>query len=71
MRIGLTQRADEHERYAPDAWAGNIGKEIPVHVGSITTTGKLVSAVVAEDGRSVVLTVEVEAALPEMTRDTP
>lgn len=65
MRLSVVQKADEHERFARDAFDSQIGKTIQVSLGSQTRSGTLVAAEVRPDGRSVALTVEVAAtALP-------
>lgn len=47
--------------FAPGAWDGQIGKEIRVDFGGVGETGHLLAAQVAEDGRSVRLTLDVDA----------
>ncbi len=64
MKITLTQRADEHERYAPDAFASQIGKRVPLTIGDPpTSVGDclVVGAEVTDDGTTVAITYE----LPE------
>jgi hypothetical protein len=68
IRIGYTQPAPELTRFAPGAFDNAVGKEVPMMVNDQACRGTLVSAVVAENGRSVRLTLEVAlsalAALP-------
>lgn len=59
-RFTITHRAGENDRFAADAFASSLGKTIPVtREGGVRTHGILCSAVVAEDGKSVALTLEV------------
>lgn len=60
MKIGLTLWTESNQRYASDAWNNNIGKKIPVRLDSHTVNGTLVSAVVADDGCSVELTLDID-----------
>lgn len=54
--------APEGERWAAGSWDGSVGNTIPVRgLGSGEVTGRIVAATVAEDGRSVELTLEVPA----------
>lgn len=57
--ITFTHRLPDGERFAPDAWAGNIGKLVPVKVGNKRLEGIVRHAIVADDGLSVVITIEV------------
>ena len=57
--ITFTHRHPDGERFAPDAWVGNIGKVVPVKVGNKKLEGIVRHAIVAADGLSVVITIEV------------
>jgi hypothetical protein len=60
MRIQVVQRAEEHTVYAKNAFASQVGKEMPVTVaGQPIGTGKLLAAQVSDDGADVSLTFEV------------
>jgi len=56
-----------HMRYAPGAWDRDIGSTTRVRLpGGGTAEGTIRAAVVSEDGREAVLTVEVpDGTLPE------
>jgi hypothetical protein len=62
MKFAFTQAAPAGEVFAPDAFADQTGKEIPVKLPQGAVTGWLVRAVVAPDGRSAEF--EVDADLP-------
>ena len=52
--------APEGEQWAPGSWDATVGNTIPVRgLGPDEVTGRIVAAVVAEDGSSVELTLEV------------
>ena len=59
MRIKMLYRPDEHTIFASTAFEKNIGKTVRVNLtdGSVEP-GKLVAAMVADDGRSVEFTLE-------------
>lgn len=60
MRFRFMHRAEEFERFALNAFDGAIGKPFTLnHLGKTKHQGTLVAAEVAEDGRSVELTVDV------------
>lgn len=59
MRLSFRQEAEEHEVYAPGAFDDLVGKRVPMKLdGETVGMALLVSAEVAEDGRSVLLTVD-------------
>lgn len=59
MRLIFHQPAGPGERFAPNAWDGNIGKEVPMRLPSgETRPARLVAAKVVDNGRGVDLTVE-------------
>jgi hypothetical protein len=75
MKMSYVQPAPAGSRFAPDAFEGQIGEEIPVNMpGSEPTTIGLVAATpqtarplaakVADDGSSVELQVEMDVELP-------
>lgn len=57
--ITFTYRAPEGAAFTLDAWDGNVGKPVLVHVDDATLDGTCRAAVVAPDGLSVDLTIEV------------
>jgi hypothetical protein len=73
--MSYEQPAPAGSRFAPDAFEGQIGKEIPVNVpGSEPTTvglvaatprtARLVAARVADDGTAVELQLELDGEVP-------
>jgi hypothetical protein len=59
-RLTFRQLAEDHTVFAPDAFAGVIGQRVPLTMaGERIGTALLLAAEVAEDGRSVSLTVQV------------
>jgi hypothetical protein len=65
MKMSYEQPAPDGATFAADAFDGQIGKEVPVNVpGGGRKTGRVLAAQVAEDGRSVELTLEVDVQLP-------
>jgi hypothetical protein len=64
MRITLREFAKPGERFAADAFDGNVGKRVRVNVGPVHTTGVCTSAKVASNGRSVIISVEIEEGTP-------
>lgn len=65
------QDAGPDERFAPGAFAGSVGKSVPLRIEDYDRPvwGVLVAAEVVEDGRSVQLTVEVGGAWGELLAD--
>ncbi|MFE6868315.1 hypothetical protein ACFVFS_17335 [Kitasatospora sp. NPDC057692] len=60
MKLKFEFAAAGSEIYAPNAFDGQVGKEIRVNLpGREATTGRVLEAKVAGSGRSVELTVEV------------
>ena len=60
-RFEIVQYAGEHETFAPQAFDGSIGKTVPLNVeGRGAGEATLVSAVVADDGKSATLTFELD-----------
>lgn len=56
-RFQVVQRAGEHERYTQTTFEGSVGKVVPLKVeGRRVGEAKLISAEVADDGKSVRLT---------------
>ncbi len=56
----MQQAAGEHTRFAPDAFAEQVGKSVPLTIdGQQCTTALVVAAEVAGDGSRVLLTYEV------------
>lgn len=67
QRIKVEQSAEPGTTFARDAFDSQIGKTVPMNVEGRAVDGgcKLVGAEVADDGRSVSLTLEVpDGALP-------
>lgn len=59
-RFSVTVRANPGDRFAPDAFVAQLGKKIPVNgVDGDRREGILCDTIVAEDGASVTLTLEV------------
>lgn len=59
-RIQVEQPASDGSTFAPDAFASQIGKTVRLNIeGAPASECKVVAAEVAEDGASVVLTLEV------------
>jgi hypothetical protein len=62
MRVTIRQDAPADTVLAPDAYAGQVGREVdivaPLHLVA-GAHGRLLGARVAEDGRSALLTIEV------------
>lgn len=57
----MIQQAPGDDRFAPDCFAGELGRRVPVRVrGEAVGDGVLVDAVVAPDGRSVEFTLDIE-----------
>lgn len=70
QRIEVEQPAEPGATFAPDAFAGQIGKTVPLTIEGRAADGgcKVVGAQVADDGSSVSLTLEVaDDALPQPT----
>lgn len=68
----MTQPAPEGARFAPDAFAAQVGTAVPFTVsGQPHGEATVVAAEVAADGSSVRLTFESPAALPIGFRVTP
>lgn len=63
-QMTFTIHAADHERFVSDAFAGGIGKPLTVRVENRTHTGKLVSAVVDDDGSEVRVTIDVQKKAP-------
>jgi hypothetical protein len=60
MRVEFYQPADEHERYAPHAFDGIIGQEMPLKIGGADRGRATVAAVrVDEDGAGVTWTLDI------------
>jgi hypothetical protein len=59
-RISFWHSAEEHERFALNAWDSQIGKQVPLKGPGREDLGlcMLVAAKVAEDGTGVTLTIE-------------
>lgn len=58
--IEMSQPAPDGDRYAPEAFAASVGREVTVSAPDGTpATARLVSATVADDGRSVRLVLDV------------
>lgn len=60
MSYTFTQRAKPGARYAPDAFAAQIGLEITVRAGEQTRRAVIQRAWIAEDSRSVQITVDAD-----------
>lgn len=60
MRITMRQGAPDGGVFAPTAFDSQIGKDVPVRVEGRTLPGRLVDADVADDGRDVLLTFDVD-----------
>lgn len=58
-RVTVIHAAVDGEVFAPGSWDVHVGKSMPVHgLGVDVVTGRIISATVAADGRSVELTLE-------------
>lgn len=67
-RIIIVQQAGEFEIFAPGAFDNVVGSTVPVDLnGSPLGDGTMVDAVVAEDGKSVTLTVDLDDDTPDTT----
>ena len=66
-RVTFTQPAEPGTQFAPDAFGSQIGRNVPVNIeGHEIDGGKILAAQVADDGKSVDLTVEVPSGtLPQ------
>jgi hypothetical protein len=65
MKMSYKQPAPDGATFASDAFDSQVGREIPVNVeGSEATTGRLIAARVADDGKSVELQLDVDVELP-------
>lgn len=61
----FNQPAPDGTTFPADAFDGQIGKEVPVNtVGHEPKMGRILAAQVADDGRSVELTLDVDVQLP-------
>ncbi len=60
MRMTIVHREESGIRYTADAFARNIGKQIPVSTPSYQGMGTLVDAKVSDDGSSVEFTIDVD-----------
>lgn len=61
----FNQPAPDGTTFTADAFDGQVGKEIPVNTpGNEPKMGRVLAAHVADDGRSVELTLEVDVQLP-------
>jgi len=59
MKMTFNQPAPDGSNFSADAFDSQIGKEIPVNVGrSQPVRGVILSAVVADDGRSAEITID-------------
>ncbi|GGP55988.1 hypothetical protein [Streptomyces abikoensis] len=64
MKMKYEQPAPSGATFAADAFDGEIGKEVPVNIpGEPPTTGRILAAHVADDGRSVELTLDVDVQI--------
>ncbi|OQQ16130.1 hypothetical protein B0675_02260 [Streptomyces sp. M41(2017)] len=67
--MSYEQPAPEGDRFEQGAFDRQVGQDIPVRVeGRDSTTGRLLKAEVADDGRSVELTLDVDIDLPTGSR---
>lgn len=63
--MSYKQPAPVGATFAADAFDGQVGKEVPVNIpGEGPKTGRVLAAQVAEDGRSVELTLEIDVQMP-------
>jgi hypothetical protein len=61
MRVELRQNAGEHERFASDAFASQISKDVPIKLNDERIgTARVLGARVIDDGRTVLLSYEVD-----------
>lgn len=60
-RVKTVEHAPQGTAWAPDAFAGNVGKTIPVNTPAGPQEGRVVACVVADDGRSVEFTLDLPA----------
>lgn len=60
MSYTFTQRAQRGARYAPDAFAAAIGVPVTVRAGDQTRQAVIQRAWIAEDSRSVQITVDTD-----------
>jgi hypothetical protein len=68
-RISFWYPAENHERFAPHAFDGAIGKQVPMKSPALEDMGMytLVAADVAEDGSGVTLTIEAPGSVGPVT----
>lgn len=63
-QVIIGRDAEPGQRFAPDAFARQLGQDVPVHLPDGSThTGRLIAAEVVEDGSRVEFTLEVSEAL--------
>jgi hypothetical protein len=64
MLFEVTQRAIGDQPFAPDAFAAQVGQDLPVVVnGHLLGTGRLVSAEISDDAVTIRLTFDLPAAV--------
>lgn len=67
MRIRYRDEAPANSVFAPDAFASQVGKEVPLHVGfEPRGTAQLISARVAADGLSAELEIDTSDHVAEV-----
>lgn len=64
MKITFTMQAPEGDRFAPTAFDGQIGNDIPVLADVGVSRATLLKAEVAADGETAELTVDGDLRLP-------
>lgn len=59
MEMTFRQSAGPGVQFAQGVFDSQVGNEIPVDLGGCKAAGRIVSAVVADDGKSVQITLDV------------
>ena len=71
MNVTFTQRAAAGTIFAASSWDSQIGRTVPVHIGERAMPCILVAAAVAEGGRTVQLTIEIDDAMGQALTNNP
>jgi hypothetical protein len=70
MKFTTTQPADPGTEFAPDCFAGNVGKQVPMDLGGRTVTATITAVKTSDSGRSVDITYEIPDDDPSARRLT-